>query len=207
VRDYHSILGVSPGTSQADIKKAYRKLALEHHPDRGGDEEKFKEVTEAYEVLSGKSKPSSQQAPNPGPGFSGFNPADLYEFMNQANQAYGARRRRKPPSREHDVHFTVDVTVDEIRRGREIPVSYHLSEDCVPCKGEGGSGKTTCSRCSGYGKTVHRINQGGMIMQTEAICSHCHGAGFQFESTCGDCKGSGWKVSQKTMVVEIKERK
>lgn len=197
--DYYATLGLQPNASEKDIKKAYRKLAHEHHPDKGGSQEKFVEITEAYEVLTGK-----KQAPIGGPP-----PNDpfgsVWDFMNNINhQTAGQWRKPRPPSRDEDIHFPFRMSVDEIRAGGTLKLAYKKSIDCRACNGVGGSGKVTCARCGGQGQIHHLINHGGIRMQTSTVCSHCSGEGEQFMSKCTSCDGHGWTAEEHEMLVDFK---
>jgi len=107
--NYYDVLNIPPGSSQEDIKKAYKKLAMKYHPDRGGNEDKFKEVTEAYEVLSGKRRPRNQPPPPPNPGF-GFDPFDVF---SQSPFRRASRARRKPPESDSEVGLGLNLSVEE----------------------------------------------------------------------------------------------
>ncbi len=195
---YHDTLGVAHDATEKDIKKAYHKLAHEHHPDKGGSQEKFVEITEAYQVLSGK----KEAPPGPPPG----DPlGNIWEFMNNMNeQTAGQWRKPRPPSKDQDINFSLRLSADEIKAGGTLSLAYQKSTDCKTCNGVGGSDKIVCGRCSGHGQITHIINHGGMRMQTNTICSHCNGDGETFSSKCADCNGAGWTAKEHRMKVDFK---
>jgi len=203
--DYHAILGVSPGISPEDLKKAYRKKAMEHHPDRGGNEEKFKEVTEAYEVLTGK-----RQGETPDPGFGGARGPTMDDILRAAG-GFGQRAARprdnKPPLNDHEVYIQFKTSIGRIKQGLQETLVYEVADDCKDCSGIGGSGKTICPRCDGNGVLVMQQTQGMMSYQTAVPCPHCNALGFSFEAVCKSCIGKGWTSKQKQCIVEIKEKK
>lgn len=206
MQDYYSTLGVQPGASEDEIKKAYRKKAFSTHPDRNdGNDEEFKKVTEAYEVLTGKRKAPGQQQPSPGSGF-GVDPfSDLADFMANMNaQTAGQWRRAKPPSQDEDINFEFRLNAQEIKAGGTLTLKYEKAYDCKSCNGQGGSGKVTCARCNGQGKIVHVMNNMGIRMQSVTTCSHCQGEGNSFETKCKDCDGNGWTAKDHIMKVNIK---
>ena len=194
---YHSILGLQPNASEKEIKQAYRKLALTHHPDQGGSQEKFVEINEAYEVLTGKRQP--QSSPGQGDPFQ-----NIWDFMNNINQQPRRTNKPRPPTNDRDVHFTLRLSADEVKAGGTLSLAYEKSTDCNACNGEGGSDKIACGRCQGQGQIVHMINHGGIRMQTTTLCSHCNGVGETFSSKCNDCDGRGWTAKEHKLCVEIK---
>lgn len=198
--DYYATLGVKPGASKEELKAAYKKLAMEHHPDRGGDEEKFKEVTEAYEVLSGKRQARGQ---------SGYASQDSWEaqmrdFMDQMNrQTAGFHRKRRPPRKDEDVVFDMQLTVEEIKRGRDFSVSYTKSVDCKDCNGVGGKSKIGCSNCHGRGQVVFTQSSGGIHFQTVSPCPACQGVGMSIEDPCKECGAQGWKTVKEDLKFKV----
>jgi len=219
-RDYYEILGVSRTASADDIKKAYRQLALKYHPDRNpGNKEaeaKFREATEAYEVLSdaGKRKQYDQFGHEGMQGMGGhadsMNMEDIFENFGDIFEnlfgAQGQRRGKKAtgptPQRGHDLSQKIEITLKESFLGcsKEIKI-YHF----VPCEGckatgcKGGSKPTMCSTCQGTGTVYHR--QGFFTLSQ--VCSACHGNGFRISNPCPECKGQSRVQQYEKLAVSI----
>ena len=224
-RDYYEVLGVPRSASQDDIKKAYRKLALQHHPDRNpGDasaELKFKEAAEAYDVLGEEGKrrqydqfghaafgPSGQSAgtrfPNIEDIFSAF--GDIFGAGGGGifGDIFGGGRGRSRggPRPGRDLKIVLDLDLEEIDKGVERTVSLKRMEHCETCSGSGakpGTGKKTCATCKGHGQ-VQR-SQGFFTMAT--VCPTCRGAGETIESPCGSCQGQGKKQEKSEISINI----
>lgn len=212
-RDYYEVLGVDKSASADDIKKAYRKLAMKYHPDRNpGDksaEEKFKEVGEAYEVLSDADKRSRYDSygfagvdpnfnPNAGGGFgggfggAGFDFGDIFgDFFGGGASSRGASQNA--PRRGENVMARLELTFEEAAFGCEKEVSAPRIENCPACHGTGSAdGKIeTCSRCHGTGQEQVVQSFMGMRMQTATTCSQCGGRGKIIKTPCSTCKGKG----------------
>lgn len=212
-RDYYEVLGVDKSASADDIKKAYRKLAMKYHPDRNpGDksaEEKFKEVGEAYEVLSDADKRSRYDSygfagvdpnfnPNAGGGFSGgfggagFDFGDIFgDFFGGGTSSRSASQNA--PRRGENVMARLELTFEEAAFGCEKEVSAPRIENCPTCHGTGSAdGKIeTCSRCHGTGQEQVVQSFMGMRMQTATTCSQCGGRGKIIKTPCSTCKGKG----------------
>lgn len=204
-RDYYEILSVSRDADPSAIKRAYRKLAMEYHPDRNpGDptaEEKFKEAAEAFEVLSDpKKRELYNQYGHEGPkgaGFQGFHGVD--EIFSQFGDLFGdlfgggggfGGRSRNGPVRGDDLKMGLQVEFLEAVHGVQREVTIPRDELCETCNGTGaakGSTPKTCTTCGGAGQVIHR--QGFFTVQT--ACPDCHGAGQIIEDPCSDCSGSG----------------
>lgn len=215
-RDYYEILGLNRDASEDDIKKAYRKLAMKHHPDRNPDnpssEEKFKEAKQAYEVLSDPNKRAAydqfghagvdQQAGfGGGQGFGGF--ADAFggifdEIFGGARGGHG----RSNVYRGADLRYNLEITLEQAARGTETKIRIPGMEVCESCNGTGarsGSQPATCPTCSGSGQV--RLQQGFFSIQQ--TCPKCHGTGRFISDPCGTCHGAGRLKKQKTLSVKI----
>lgn len=212
-RDYYEVLGVDKSASADDIKKAYRKLVMKYHPDRNpGDksaEEKFKEVGEAYEVLSDADKRSRYDSygfagvdpnfnPNAGGGFgggfggAGFDFGDIFgDFFGGGASSRSASQNA--PRRGENVMARLELTFEEAAFGCEKEVSAPRIENCPTCHGTGSAdGKIeTCSRCHGTGQEQVVQSFMGMRMQTATTCSQCGGRGKIIKTPCSTCKGKG----------------
>ncbi len=223
-RDFYEILGVPKNASEDDIKKAYRKLAMKHHPDRNqGDgakasEEKFKEAKEAYEILS---EPAKRQAydqfghqgvdPNMGgfrggpgqEGFGGFAEAfgDIFGDIF-GGAAGGARRGGQQVYRGADLSYGLEITLEEAALGKDTQIRIPSWDNCETCSGSGakpGTSAKTCPQCNGSG-TVH-LRQGFFSIQQ--TCPQCRGAGKIIPEPCATCHGAGKVKKQKTLEVKI----
>ncbi len=231
-RDYYEILGVTRNSSEDEIKKAYRKLALKYHPDRVAEadkkesSEKFKEATEAYEVISDPNKKvqydqyghsAFQGASGHGNGFGSTEHAEevFREFMegfgggsifgDLFGSAFGgssSRGRRQGPSRGHDIEMSMEIGFEEAAFGIEKKIKLPRYESCSVCKGQGakpGTKKARCSHCGGAGQV--RSQTGFLSIARE--CPYCNGEGEVISSPCIDCRGSGRIKKEKRIDVHI----
>jgi len=220
-QDYYEMLGVSRGASDTDIKKGYRKLAKKYHPDVNPDnpeaEQKFKEVTEAYEILSDAQKRAKYDqfghaafeqgggGGGAGGGF-GFDMDDLFggAFGDLFGGGGGTRRRRNGPIQGADIRQPVSLKFEEAAFGVEKEVTINSFDSCGTCHGSGAKSGTkpeTCSRCNGTGqiKTVQNTLFGAM--QSVQTCDVCHGEGTTIKDKCNTCSGSGKVKSRKNISV------
>jgi molecular chaperone DnaJ len=219
-RDYYEVLGVNKDASEDDIKKAYRKLAMKHHPDRNPDnpkaEEHFKEAKEAYEILSDKSKraaydqfghagvdPSAGGGFNPGAGGYG-NFADAFGdiFGDIFGGGGGGGGRRSNVYRGADLRYNLEITLEEAARGSETRIRIPTLEECELCHGSGakpGTTPVTCPTCHGHGQV--RMQQGFFSIQQ--TCPKCHGSGKYVSTPCANCAGAGRTKKHKTLAVKI----
>ena len=227
-RDYYEVLGVKKDASADELKKAFRRAAVEHHPDRGGDEAKFKELNEAYEVLKDSTKRQRyDQFGHAGVGGSGGggggNPfgggygqgqnvnfdfgdmglGDIFSsFFGGGGQQQGQRRQ----ARGRDVETTVEIGFDEAVFGTEVDLKLNLQDNCEHCKGstvEPGHELKTCDQCKGAGQvmTVTRTVFGNI--QQAAICPKCEGKGKIPEKVCSVCKGKGTQAKKQDVQLKV----
>ncbi len=221
-RDYYEVLGVEKGASAEEIKKAYRKSAMKYHPDRNpGDktaEEKFKELGEAYEVLSDDEKRSrydqyGHAGVDPNFGAGGFNGGGFggfggFDFGDIFGEFFGGGSRRgstqNVPMRGENVGVRVEVTFEEAAFGTEKQVSAQRIENCGNCNGTGSADGSveTCSYCRGAGQVRTTRNVMGMTMQTTSECPQCGGRGKVIKNPCNTCRGKG-KV-RRTQKINVK---
>ena len=218
-RDYYTVLGVNRDAPEDEIKKAYRKLAMKHHPDRNPDdkgaEAKFKEAKEAYEVLSDAKKraaydqfghagvdPSAGFAGGRGPeGFGGFADAfgDIFgEIFGQQGRAGG----RGGVYRGADLRYNLELSLEDAARGAEVKIRIPALEKCEACHGTGakpGTEPKQCGTCHGRGEV--RVSQGFFSIQQ--TCPTCHGTGKVIPDPCGTCHGAGRVKKHKTLSVKI----
>ncbi|MBM4136560.1 MAG: molecular chaperone DnaJ [Nitrospira sp.] len=212
MKDYYGILGVSSDASDADLKKAFRQLALKYHPDRNPDdkesEEKFKEINEAYSCLSDPEKRVNYDrfgtAEGVGPGVSPFGAGfgDIFEdiFGDFFGTFTGQRRPR--PTKGNDLRYDLDITLMEAAFGSEKTIEVPKWETCSECRGTGsapGKGPVTCSHCKGTGQI--RFQQG--FFSISKTCGRCNGAGKIITDPCKTCKGNGAVRRSKDITVKI----
>jgi molecular chaperone DnaJ len=178
---YHDILGVQTTATEEEIKKAYRKKAMESHPDKGGDAEEFKKVLDAYEILTGK-----KQEPKPEPQFQ--NPFNRNPFGNK-----GFRMKARP------LVLEIEISVEEVFHGCTKKINYHADRTCSTCSGTGGLKFGTCNSCGGRGAHVQNMHG----MQTFMMCNVCGGSGQMKIEGCNSCSNMGIKKSVDSLDITI----
>ncbi len=229
-RDYYEVLGVPKGASIDEIKKAYRKVAVKYHPDRNPDdkgaEEKFKEATEAYEVLADDKKRQAYDQygfagvdgmNGGGPGGGGFNAANFSGFEDIFGGDFssifesffgggggGGRRSRRSSSRRRgsDLRYDMDVSFKDAVFGTEKEISYERQAQCKACGGTGakpGSSKKTCPTCGGVGQ----VRRSSGFFSVASTCPDCQGAGTLNENPCSECRGTGSQRDKKQVTVKV----
>jgi molecular chaperone DnaJ len=216
MRDYYDILGVTRGADETALKSAFRKLAMEHHPDRnGGCQEaagRFKEINEAYSVLSDPNKRAAYDrfghagvngANGAGAGF-----ADVHDIFNEVfGDAFGemfGRGRRRPtgPTRGGDLRYDLEITLEQAYAGAQVEIRVPAALTCEDCTGSGcapGASPTACSSCNGAGRV--RASQG--FFTIERTCPRCGGAGRIVLDPCRNCHGHGQIRHERTLEVRI----
>tara|TARA_R110000824_G_scaffold89985_1_gene220216 strand:- start:1503 stop:2141 length:639 start_codon:yes stop_codon:yes gene_type:complete len=205
--DPYQVLGVPRDADKQTIKKAYRKLAAQHHPDRGGDVEKFKEVAEAYSVLSDDQKRSEHD--NRGQGFGGFNLEDLFGHARHPFEDFfgsmGPQQRKvKKHTEDSDVQFNLRINLEQVKRGSAHTINFTRNKICQMCQGSGGEGKKACGVCAGSGVRIIRPTP-FFVQQT--ICPFCNGSGLTFDKPCATCKKNGFVRVNDSVTIEIQEKK
>ena len=217
-KDYYDVLGVERGSDEKAIKRAYKKLAMQYHPDRTkGDkakEEKFKEIQEAYEILGDKEKRATydqyghaafEQGGMGGGGFGGgFSGADFGDiFGDMFGDIFGGGGRgRQRVVRGEDLRYDIQITLEEAVKGTTKDIQINTLAHCDSCDGTGaekGSKVETCPSCHGSGRV--RRQQGFFV--TEALCPTCHGSGKKIEEPCKSCHGEGRVHKKKNLSVKI----
>jgi len=229
-KDYYKTLGVEKGATQEEIKKAFRKMAHKHHPDKpGGDEAKFKEVNEAYQVVGDETKRKQydqfgadfqqqggfgggagwddfMRSARGGGGFQGGNVHFDFGDMFGDMFGFGGGGRGRRQHRGSDIQVDVELTFEEAAFGVEKEIKLQKQNDCSVCSGSGaepGSDVKTCSECGGRGQ-VARVQQTILgAMQTAVTCPTCHGHGQKAEKTCKHCGGNGVTRSESSYIVKI----
>ena len=223
-KDYYEVLGVIKSASSEEIKKAYRKLALKHQPDRNkGDkaaESKFKEASEAYHVLSDKERRTNYdqfghaafEGVGGRGGFSNFDFSNAFsdifgsdifdDFFEGFGGSRGRRQRRSSDFRGADLRYDLSISLEEVYNGKKQEINFSSSEKCGRCNGYGaepGSKPISCSACGGQGQV--RSSQGFFTIQQ--TCPECNGSGEQISSPCKDCKGMCKKLTRKKISTNI----
>jgi molecular chaperone DnaJ len=208
VTNLYDTLGVPKNASPAEVKKAYRKLAREHHPDQGGDEARFKEIQGAYDVLSDpeKRKQYDQFGSANGRGGPQFQEFDLGDLGDLFGGLFGGggfgRSARRQPERGADLQAEVHVSFEDSLRGVQVPVRAEVETACHTCGGTGaepGTAPVTCPQCGGRG--VVSDSQG--LFSLSHPCPRCRGNGTIIETPCTTCRGSGRERVQRTFQVKI----
>ena len=213
-RDYYEVLGVDKSATDQEVKKAFRRIAMKFHPDRNSEDNdadaKFKEATEAYEVLSdGEKRGAYDQfghagvdASMGGGGFQGGSFSDI--FGDVFGDIFGGSGggRRQGPQRGSDLRYTLEVALEEAVRGATAEIKIPSLQHCDPCDGSGakpGSRPVTCGSCGGSGQV--RIQQG--FFQVQQTCPKCRGRGQAISDPCGACRGQGLVEKTKTLSVKV----
>jgi molecular chaperone DnaJ len=215
-RDYYEVLGVARTATDSEIKKAYRKLAMQHHPDRNpGDkaaEEAFKEAAEAYAVLADGDKRAAYDrfghaGVNQGGASQGFDPSIFSDFGDIFGGlgdifGFGGGRSSRGPRRGADLRYDLEISFEESATGTETSLKIPREETCETCRGSGaaaGSGPETCSACRGLGQV--RYQQG--FFTVARTCSQCRGAGRIITKPCSTCRGNGRVTQERQLTVKI----
>ena len=214
-RDYYEILGVAKGVDEKELKTAYRRIAMKHHPDRNPDnaeaEEKFKEASEAYEVLSDEQKHAAydryghagvEGAAGGGGSYSGGgNFSDI--FGDVFGDIFGGGGgRRGGPARGSDLRYTLELGLEEAVKGTSVKIKVPTLVSCKPCHGSGakpGTQPKTCTTCGGVGQV--RMQQG--FFQVQQTCPSCRGKGKEIGDPCPSCNGQGRVEETKTLSVKV----
>lgn len=225
-KDYYNILGVSKGASDDEIKKAYRKKAMQYHPDKNPDnpeaEAKFKEAAEAYDVLGNTEKRGNYDrfgtadgnpfgaggnpfgGDNPFGGGHGFSMDDIFsqfgDIFGNRNPFGGGNQRQK---RGSDLRLKVVLTIEEILKGTKKKLKYKRQNSCTTCKGKGGTDERSCLPCNGTGRRVIVQNTPFGQIRQETGCPDCQATGRQIKNKCGVCHGQGLSVKEELVEVDI----
>jgi molecular chaperone DnaJ len=220
-RDYYEVLGVEREATDQQIKSAYRKLALKHHPDRNpGDREaegRFKEAAEAYAVLADRDKRSLYDrfghagVTGAGGGPGGIDPtifadfSDIFAGLGETfgfGDIFGARRRRGGPQRGSDLRYDLEISFEESATGTDTTIQIPREETCETCKGSGaapGTSAETCNQCRGSGQL--RYQQG--FLTVARPCPNCRGTGKTISKPCQTCRGAGRVARDRKLTVKI----
>ena len=230
-KDYYELLGVSKDASASEIKSAFRKLAKKYHPDNKetGDEAKFKEIGEAYAVLSDENKRRQYDqfgsaAFDGSNGFGGFDPGDvdLNDILRSVfgggfsggfssggfgfDDFFGGSTRNSNRARKgKDTLVRIDLTLEEAAFGIDKEITLNLNDTCDNCNGVGGFEEKTCDYCHGNGYVVTEQRSIFGVMQSQSVCPKCKGSGKTFKKICEKCSGTGQVRRKKTISVHIPE--
>ena len=213
-RDYYEVLGVDKGAADSDIKKAYRRVAMKYHPDRNPDDpdadHKFKEATEAYDILMDREKREAYDrfghaGVDPGMGGGGFgggNFSDIFGDVFGDIFGGGGRGGRGGPQRGSDLRYTLDISLEDAVRGTTVEIKVPSLSTCEKCDGSGarkGSSPTTCGTCGGMGQV--RMQQG--FFQVQQTCPTCRGRGKTITDPCTACHGQGRVEKTRKLSVKV----
>ncbi len=219
-RDYYEVLGVDRGADAATLKAAYRKLAMQHHPDRNGgcDDSmaRFKEISEAYTVLSDDNKRAAYDrfghagvngggGGHAGAGFHDINDIFSQVFGEAFGDAFGGRaggRSQNGPRRGSDLRYDLEITLEQAYQGAEVDISVPSTATCDICEGSGakpGTKPTGCTTCGGAG----RVRQANGFFQVERTCPRCGGSGQMIAEPCGTCHGHGQVRKTRTLNLKV----
>lgn len=226
-RDYYEVLGVANGATDAEIKKAYRKLAIKFHPDKNpGDqeaEEKFKEAAEAYDVLADAQKRQRYDqyghagmggAAGGGGGFGGgMNMDDIFEHFGDIFGGHfgggfggGGRRQSRATNKGSNLRVKVKLSLKDVAKGVTKKIKVKKKVACSACGGSGAespSDLTTCSTCNGTGRVTRTVNSMFGAMQTASVCPDCEGSGKKITKKCHQCQGEGVEVKEEIIEINI----
>jgi len=209
---FYKLLDLDRSASEADIKKAYKKQAMKHHPDRGGDEATFKEISRAYEVLADADKKqiydaygeeglAGQEQGGPGGPQPGMDPFDLFSQIFGFNAGRGPRGPPTTPDSTYELH----LSLEELYNGTKRSIVFTRDALCKPCEGYGGTDHRHCKSCNGTGQQVRMHQMGMFVQQTTSPCGDCMGKGYVIPpgNTCKSCKGQALIKEKKTFDIDI----
>ncbi len=196
-RDYYEVLGVEKTATADEIKKAYRKLAKEHHPDKGGDTEIFQEISEAYEVLSDVDKRQRYDQYGHDGAHAGSGMDNPFDFM----QSFF--RQQQQVHMGPDMYLSIRVTLEEIFNGITKNYKYTRKDNCQNCHGKGGTNGSTCEGCNGSGVKVQILNTPFGQIQNGISCNECGGMGLKYTDQCVPCNGAGVVDVEDHIQVEV----
>lgn len=223
-RDYYEVLGVGKNASADELKKAFRRAAVEHHPDKGGDETKFKEINEAYEVLKDSAKRQrydqfghagvggASGGGNPFEGFNGQGQNINFDFGDLGlgdifgNFFGGSQGQQRRQNRGNDVETQIEITFEQAVFGTELDLNLNLDDSCEHCQGstvEPGHELKTCNTCKGSGQTVRVMQTMFGNIQQATVCTTCQGRGKVPEKVCSVCSGKGTQRKKQQITLKI----
>lgn len=202
MKDYYKILDINETANQDEIKKSYRKLAVQYHPDKNPDnkeaEEKFKEINEAYEILSDENKKNQYDNARKYGG-------NQFDDMDEILRRFGVNRggMRRPNIKGQDLRINIEISLEEVYTGTVKNIKYRRRSPCEPCSGTGGK-QDVCTNCtgSGYMREVLRDNYGNTQISMN-ICSNCSGTGKIIKDPCTTCNGESWILKEENLEINL----
>lgn len=215
--NYYKVLGIDKNSTPDEIKSAYKKMAMKHHPDKNQgnpeSEEKFKEVLNAYEILSDPQKKQHYDMTGQAPGNSGggnpfqghgFDMNDIFSQFGDIFGGFGGRSsNQRRQRRGNDLRVKVNVDLSDIIFGAKKTIKYNRHDKCSTCSGVGGSDASSCSACNGTGqRTIVQQTPFGQIRQA-TMCNLCNGEGQIVKNKCKDCSGSGTKIKEEKVEIDL----
>jgi molecular chaperone DnaJ len=195
---YYDILGVEETATQDEIKKAYRKLAKENHPDKGGDEDLFKKISVAYDTVGDENKRKQYDVERKNP-FGQMGGGFGQSFSDLFNSVFGQQRQQQ---RAHTTNITISVGVLESFLGKNKTITYKRKTICEPCNGSGGDSQT-CVTCQGQGQVVRQVGTNMFVQMVQMQCPTCVGTGRIMINACHSCNGQGNKDEIKNVDVKL----
>jgi molecular chaperone DnaJ len=214
-RNHYEVLGVPKGATEKQIRDAYRKLAVKYHPDKNKDDkdatEKFREASEAYEVLKDPTKRKQYDQPSVfGSGSPFIDPTDLYNMFTGFTSRTGTSAAPTEPvfrrgMKGQDIRITLDVELEDIYRGTTKTLKYRRYDKCGKCNGRGSNSneKTTCPKCKGAGQQQSQSAYNNILLKNVSICDQCGGRGTVINFDCKDCNGTGRVMTDMIVTVPV----
>ena len=200
MKNYYDILGVEEKATQEDIKKAYRKLSKQYHPDVNPEgEEKFKDISEAYENIGDPQKRSHYDNMKNNP-FAGMGNGGGFDIHDMFEQMMGAQRRQKPKA--PDKVIPLSMTPQESFFGVKRELEINFLNKCTPCGGSGGD-RRVCNTCNGQGVIVQTFGTGMFQQRVQSVCNKCNGVGSIVTNACSSCSGKGLTINREKLSVSI----
>ena len=196
MENFYEILGVDKSSTQDEIKKAYRKLAVEHHPDKGGNEETFKKISQAYDTLGDEEKRRQYDLGESNP-FGGFDSDPFSMFNDLFNNMSGPKQRRAPDK-------IVDLNIGTIDSflGSTMDIQFSRKVNCNTCNGQGGD-RITCNTCNGSGRITQRVGNSFFSNILQTTCNSCQGKGYSLKNVCFSCAGEGKNNKFETININL----
>lgn len=194
----YEVLGVDKNSSPEEIKKAYRKLSKEHHPDVGGDENKFKDIASAYDILSNPDKKQQYDMGGSNP-FGGGNPFGGFDDVFSQMFGFGSTKKQKAES----ILVNVQVSLNDVIFGVDKTIIYNKNVKCEPCNGRGGERVDKCNQCGGTGQAMRSMNTPFGMIQTVTTCQNCNATGYIIHNACSSCNGKGVVPKEVNVTVKI----